>query len=103
MSVYFSDTGGKQWAVSATSMPGDESTLAELDGGGVMINARHGQDNSTWPIPCHCRAVAVSAPESGGHTFEPPSWLPRPANGAIPFGYDPVPVSYTHLTLPTKA
>ena len=93
VSVYYSDDGGQRWSVSATSMPGDESTLAELDGGAVMINARHGQDNLTWPIPCHCRAVAVSSPESGGHAFAPPSWLPRPANRAIPLGYDPALIS----------
>ena len=68
--VWYSDDHGKTFNLSAARLPlGDESTLAELANGSVVINMRNGK-----PSGCSCRLVAIS--HDAGETFSEPYHIP---------------------------
>lgn len=63
---FYSDDGGASWTPGTTAMAKmDESTLAELPDGRVLINMRNPHLNAT----CKCRAYAVST--DSGVSFGP--------------------------------
>lgn len=87
VTCWYSDDSGQTWRPSGVSLPLDESQLAEISDGSILMYSRHGQDNSTWPIPCRCQAVSLST--DGGDSFGAVPWLPSVRFGGQTVSCDP--------------